>query len=67
MDKQEIKQRLNQLYGKSSFETTEIAKEYGTLMQGLLSKRYADADNVKSINYLKIYLTLKNNYAKLFI
>ena len=54
MDKQEIKQRLNQLYGKSSFETTEIAKEYGTLMQDLLSKRYAGTDNVKSINYLNL-------------
>lgn len=54
MDSREIKRWLNRLYGKSSFETTEIAKEYGTLMQGLLSKRYADTDNVKSINYLNL-------------
>ena len=54
MDSQEIKAAAIHLYGKSSFETTESAKEYGTLMQGLLSKRYADTVNVKSINSLNL-------------
>lgn len=53
MDRQEVKQILNNLYGKSSFDSSEDTKEYGDLMEELITRRYVDTDSVKPIDFFE--------------
>ena len=53
MDKQEIKQRLNKLYGKSSFESPEDTKAYADLMEELVACRHVDTDSVKPVDFFE--------------
>ena len=54
MGRQEVKQTLNNLYGKSSFASSEDTKEYGDLMEELITRRYVDTDSVKPIDFLNL-------------